>query len=338
MSHDRSLVVAAGDLFENDYDADADTLTAVLVTDAAHGTLSLASDGGFTYTPDAGFTGDDTFTYTADDAADDVAATQTATVTIHVTNETPWANDQQFFALHDAALNIATPELLDYAGDYDDDALTAAAVTDPLHGALTLNADGTFSYTPDAGFTGTDSFTYQVSDSLAASTPVTVTLTVYDNAPIAAGDAYDVTHDQTLAIAAAGGLLANDFDSDSDALTASVTVAPAHGSLTLNADGSFSYTPAAGYLGPDTFTYASRRRRAVHAHDREPQRGEQRAGGRGRHVWRGRRRRPDPRRRGGRAGQRHGRRRRLLIGEPADRRGPRHALAVVRRQFHVHAR
>ncbi len=80
-------------------------------------------------------------------------------------------------------------------------------------------------------------------------------LTVPDNAPAATDDSYDTGEDQTLTVDAVNGVLANDNDADLDTLTAVKVSDPAHGTLTLNADGSFTYIPDAGYVGTDSFTY-----------------------------------------------------------------------------------
>ncbi len=99
--------------------------------------------------------------------------------------------------------------------DADGDSLTAMVATGPAHGALTLNADGSFSYTPDANYHGADSFTYRANDGVADSAEATVTLTInpVNDAPVASGDAYTTDEDTALVIAAAG-LLGNDSDVD----------------------------------------------------------------------------------------------------------------------------
>src|SRR5207248_5846022 len=84
---------------------------------------------------------------------------------------------------------------------------------------------------------------------------VTDTATVADSAPVAQGDAYTTAQGTPLSVAVAQGVLANDSDVDGDALTAQLVSGPAHGSLALNGDGSFTYTPDAPYSGPDSFTY-----------------------------------------------------------------------------------
>ena len=171
---DAALTVAAPGVLGNDVDGDGDTLTAVLDSDVSDGTLALSADGSFTYTPDTGFTGTDSFTYHANDGTDD---SNVATVTITV-NAAPVAADDAYTVDQDTMLAAAAPGVLDNDSDADGDALTAVLDTDVSNGTLILNADGSFDYTPDAGFTGTDSFTYHANDGTDDSNVATVTITV----------------------------------------------------------------------------------------------------------------------------------------------------------------
>jgi VCBS repeat-containing protein len=153
-------------------------------------------------------------------------------------------------------LTVAAPGVLGNDADPDGDPLTAVLVTGPSHGSLTLNANGSFSYTPAADFAGSDSFTYRASDGSLNSNPVTVTITVTatNDTPAGVADAYTTAEDTVLTVPAPG-VLGNDSDPDSDPLTAVLVTGPSHGSLTLNANGSFSYTPAADFAGSDSFSY-----------------------------------------------------------------------------------
>src|SRR6185437_3149499 len=90
-------------------------------------------------------------------------------------------------------------------------------------------------------------------DSVPAS--VQITAGSANQAPVAVGDSYSVAQDATLVVGAANGVLANDSDADGNALIAALDTNVAHGTLTLNTDGSFTYTPAAGYSGGDSFSY-----------------------------------------------------------------------------------
>ena len=123
----------------------------------------------------------------------------------------------------------------------------------PSSGSLALAPNGTFIYTPDPGFTGTDTFTYSASDGTLSGS-ATVTISISNVAPVATDDSASVSHDRTLNVPAPG-VLANDTDANGDSLTAVLETGPAHGSLTLDPDGSYQYVPVAGYVGPDSFTY-----------------------------------------------------------------------------------
>ncbi|QIB64750.1 tandem-95 repeat protein [Kineobactrum salinum] len=147
--------------------------------------------------------------------------------------------------------NYAGQNVLANDSDADGDSLTAVLVGSPQNGSLVLNASGSFSYTPNEGFAGEDSFTYRASDGQAQSNVATVTLTVAEpenRAPQAVADDFGSDF-------AGANVLANDSDPDGDSLTAILVNSTSNGSLQLNADGSFSYTPNTGYVGPDSFSY-----------------------------------------------------------------------------------
>ena len=192
----------------------------------------------------------------------DVNGNTTSTaVTINLTNvneAAPVAFTDTYTVAQDRTLTVdAATGLLKNDTDADGDTLTALVVTNPTNGSLTLNSNGSFVYVPNTGFRGTDSFTYQASDGSRTSNIATVTLNVSaDNtAPAPSNDVYFATQDTTLTINAATGVLANDDDADDDPLTATLVQTVAHGQLTFNNDGSFSYAPSAGFTGVDTFTY-----------------------------------------------------------------------------------
>src|SRR5262249_31559572 len=109
---------------------------------------------------------------------------------------------------------------------------------------------------PAADYNGPDSFTYRANDGTLNSNVATVAITVnpVNDAPVAGNDGYSTNEDTALTVAAPG-VLGNDSDADGDPLAAQRVSGPAHGTLTLNADGSFTYTPAAGFSGTDAFTY-----------------------------------------------------------------------------------
>jgi large repetitive protein len=262
-AEDSPLVGTPGVLV-NDTDVDGPTLTAVLIAAPTHGTLVLNADGSFTYTPNADFNGTDFFTYRASDGFTGPSTggpnthNSVARVTITVTpvNDAPVTASDGYTIDEDAPLTVPAGGVLVNDSDADGDTLTAVLVSSPSHGTLAQNADGSFEYTPDADFNGTDSFTYKANDGQAdgAETMVTITVNAVNDAPAAQGDSFTTDEDVPLIIAASG-VLANDSDVDGDTLSAILVDGPAHGSLALNSDGSFSYAPDANFNGTDSFTY-----------------------------------------------------------------------------------
>lgn len=119
-----------------------------------------------------------------------------------------------------------------------------------------MNADGTFGVSPEAGFGGTDSFTYRLSDGTDTVDGGTVTFTVVGvNRALAVADAYSLNVNSPLAVDAAFGILANDIEPDGDTMLPTVVDQPIHGTLLLAGDGTFQYTPEADYVGSDSFSY-----------------------------------------------------------------------------------
>ena len=252
---DAALIVAATGVFANDSDVDGDPLTAALVSGPTHGSLALNANGAFTYTPVANYNGPDSFSYKVNDGAAD---SNVATVAITVTsvNDAPVAANDSYTTPEDTALSVAAAGALGNDSDVDGDLLTAALAIGPSHGSLTLNANGSFTYTPVANYNGPDQFSYKANDGTVDSNTATVAITVtsVNDAPVAAGDSYATPEDTALIVPAAG-VLANDSDVDGDPLAAALVSGPSHGSLTLNQNGSFTYTPGANYNGPDSFSY-----------------------------------------------------------------------------------
>ena len=254
-NEDTPLTITAPGVLDNDTDADLEPLTAVLVTGPSNGGLTLNSDGSFTYTPNADYVGDDNFTYHANDGTTN-SNDATVTLTVNAVNSAPVAVNDSYSTNEDTPLTIAAPGVLDNDTDADLEPLTAVLVTGPPNGGLTLNSDGSFTYTPTADYNGSDSFTYHANDGTTDSNDATVAITIneVEDAPVAIDDSYTTDEDTPLTIAAPG-VLANDTDVDGETLTAVVDAGPTNGTLTLNADGSFTYTPTANYSGGDSFTY-----------------------------------------------------------------------------------
>ena len=242
---------ATGNVLTNDTDADGDTLSASLDTGPSKGTLVFSSDGSFTYTPNANVSGTDSFTYTADDGNGGTDSA-TVTITINPLADAPVAKDDTATTDEDKAVII---NVLANDSDADGDTLKVSSASAASDGTVTVNADGTITYDPDANFTGTDSFTYTITDgALTATAKVTITVTGVNDPPVAVDDKFTTAEDTKL-IVAAPGVLAGDTDADGDPLTASLATGPTNGTVTVNGDGSFTYTPNGNFNGPDSFTY-----------------------------------------------------------------------------------
>ena len=187
-----------------------------------------------------------------------VALGDTGTPVTPDTDTAPVANDDAYEAVAGTTLSVAAGAgVLANDADAEHDPLTAALVSGPSHGSLTLNGDGSFKFTPDSSFSGSDSFSYKVSDGTYSDTgTATITVDPAPNvAPVANDDTYTAMAGTTLDVPANAGVLANDTDANGDALTAILVNGPSHGLLTLNGDGSFSFTAAGDFSGNDSFTY-----------------------------------------------------------------------------------
>ena len=239
-----------GNVTDNDIDPDGDNLTVTIQSDVTNGTLTLNSDGSFTYVPDAGYFGTDSFEY----IVCDVEFCDTAIVVINVIelNTSPEGIDDTFSVNEDGILN-GDVSLNDFDADGDDLTFGPIGTIDTPNGSVTINADGTFTYTPDPNFNGTDTFNYTVCDDDDNCDVVTVTITVVpvNDGPQAEDDVYTIDEDIVLN----GDLSTNDIDIDGDNLVYTVLDGPDHGILVINPDGTFTYTPDEDYFGPDSFTY-----------------------------------------------------------------------------------
>jgi len=168
-------------------------------------------------------------------------------------NSPPVAQNDLYFTNEDTTLNVPAPGVLANDSDPENDPITAALVSGPSHGTLVLNADGSFTYTPDANYNGADSFTYRSNDGTADSGVATVNLTVnpVDNAPDAVDDSATTSTGTPVDI----DVLANDSDPDGDTLAVSSATHGTYGSTTVNPDNTITYTPQAGFRGVDVFDY-----------------------------------------------------------------------------------
>ena len=158
----------------------------------------------------------------------------------------------------DQLFNVENRGVLRNDYDPDGDALRAILVDDVAHGELVLNPDGTFSYTPNTNYFGTDQFTYQTTDGTNVSDPVPVVFDVIEvnDVPVAGGDRFALGYDaDVLVVSDEDGVLVNDVDEESEVLVARVVSEPAYGTVELRASGGFTYTPNELFDLEDSFQY-----------------------------------------------------------------------------------
>jgi hypothetical protein len=171
VSHDHTLSVAAPGVLGNDLNL-LGSSTAVLQSGVAHGSLTLRSNGSFTYQPDTGYVGSDSFRYKPNGLL-----STAATVRITVTNAAPVARADSY-TWGGGTLTVAAPGVLANDTDADGDSLTAELVGGGVSGSLDLDPNGGFQLKPGGGFGSSGSFQYRVSDGRIWSPAVTVTLTI----------------------------------------------------------------------------------------------------------------------------------------------------------------
>jgi VCBS repeat-containing protein len=255
VKYNTTKVVISPGVLLNDSDPDGDSISIIQTSSPLHGAVTLDQDGAFSYIPEKGYYGVDSFKYKISDGSSE---SNEAVVTFTIINTPPKPVNDKYSTPQDVTLTIPAPGVLDNDINKENDSLTATLVSSPASGSLTLNGDGSFSYIPVAGFTGDVTFSYNVSDGITTSSDGVVTITVSTSGvnipPTSCDDEYDVT-EGTLFTLAAPGVLLNDSDANGDSLHAVLSHYPSHGVLVLNSDGSLTYTPVSGYTGNDFFTY-----------------------------------------------------------------------------------
>ena len=231
-------------------DVDGDSLSFAKGSDPTHGSVVVNADGTFTYTPSANYNGADSFTVTVSDGQ---GGTTTSTVSVGITavNDAPTTANVTVSTSEDTPISGTV-----VASDVDGDSLNFAKGSDPTHGSVVVNADGTFTYTPSANYNGADSFTVTVSDGQGGTTTSTVSvgITAVNDAPTTSVVTLAASPEDTAHTITAADLLGKAADTDGDALNVS-GVSVDHGSVTANADGTWTYTPDTNFNGQVSFSY-----------------------------------------------------------------------------------
>lgn len=227
-------------------DPDGVSLSYTVVTQPANGVLTGTAPA-LTYTPNTDINGNDSFTFLVNDGVHD-SAPVTVSIVVNGVNDAPTANSQSTSTNENTAASINLT-----GSDPDGDSLAYTVVSQPANGVLSGTAPA-LTYMPNAGYNGSDSFTFMVNDGNLESTPATVSITVNgvnsggNNAPAANPQSITTEEDTAAVISLTGS------DPDGDSLTYTVVNEPANGELSGTAP-ALTYTPYAGYNGSDSFTF-----------------------------------------------------------------------------------
>ncbi|WP_018620615.1 Ig-like domain-containing protein [Spirosoma luteum] len=255
-----TVSVLAND-FTNGQPASTTNVTITLTTPPATGTATVNANGTIGFIPAAGFTGPVSFTYTICDIAQpSVCASAAVSLTVNPVPAVLTANPDALTLT--AGVTTTIPVLANDTRNGQPASSTNVTVTLttlPATGTATVNANGTISFIPAAGFTGPVSFTYTICDiaqtSVCTSAAVSLTVNPVPAVLTANPDALTLT----AGVAATIPVLVNDFNNGQPAsitnVTVTLTTPPATGTATVNANGTISFIPAAGFTGPVSFTY-----------------------------------------------------------------------------------
>ena len=239
--------VLDGTVATNDSTTSGGKLVYEKASDPTNGTLIFNADGTYTYTPNANFNGTDSFTYTVKDPASGEESTQTVTITVDPVNDDPVAGKDDKITPEDQPVSGKVP-----VTDVDGDKLTYTLGEPPKNGEVTINPDGSYTYTPDPNFNGEDSFIVTVDDGNGGVVEVPIKVTVTPVQDLTGqDDTATVKEDEVLD----GTVATNDSTTSGGKLVYEKASDPTNGTLIFNADGTYTYTPNENFNGTDSFTY-----------------------------------------------------------------------------------
>ncbi|NOU62088.1 Ig-like domain-containing protein, partial [Marinifilum caeruleilacunae] len=239
----------SGNVFDNDERLVDIPVVISANTNPTHGSLVIHSDGAFTYTPNKGYFGNDSFEYTLMDVDGDVS-TATVYIIVDPLDYDPIANDD-FDTINEE--EISTGDLFANDEDFINDPVVVISNTEPSHGTVDVNADGTYVYRPNVDFYGIDTFTYTLQDSDGDTDTATVTITVnpVNDLPVAIDDVNITTEDTEIG----GNVLTNDTNLGDAPVYVVDFTDPENGTALVVGDGNYTYMPDDNFNGIDHFTY-----------------------------------------------------------------------------------
>ena len=236
------------DVLSNDSDIDGDSLNLKSIDVAPQNGSAKIVNSKIEYTPNSGFSGEDTLEYSIDDGS---SKTSSAKVTITVKqkpNSAPDAKDDSADIKEDTKTTI---DVLNNDSDKDGDTLSIKSTTTPQHGSAIIK-NNKIEYTPNQNYNGKDSFKYTIDDGNGnkAFANVNINISPVNDIPVASNDKASLNEDSSILI----DVLSNDKDIDGDNLSIKITSKPQNGSVVLE-NGKVKYTPKANYNGYDSFKY-----------------------------------------------------------------------------------
>ncbi|MES2628459.1 MAG: Ig-like domain-containing protein [Bacteroidota bacterium] len=171
-------------------------------------------------------------------------------------NVPPVAQDDFYSIPQDVVLNVPSPGVMANDSDANGDVLTVTIVSPPAMGVITMNSSGSFTYVPNALYSGPDMVVYRVTDPDGASATATVFISIQhvNQAPVANDDSFMAVAGQLMSIPPPA-VLFNDYDADGDVITPILVQSPLFGTLSLSASGGMEYLPNGGFTGYDSALY-----------------------------------------------------------------------------------
>ncbi len=249
----------SGNLASNDIRSGDGGNTWMVDTNPGNGSVTINPDGTFTYTPDTDFSGTDSFTYKLCDVDGDCVS-ETVEITVSPVNDNPVAVDDYIATNEDTPVNIPLVDNDNFGGDGPSTSVITI-VSPPSNGQAVVNNNGTpndptddfVEYTPNPDFNGSDNFVYEICDANEDCDQgnVIVNVNPVGDSPLAVEDAETMDEDGILY----GNVSTNDTRSGDGGNIWTVVTNPSHGTVIMNPDGSYIYTPEENYNGPDSFTY-----------------------------------------------------------------------------------
>ena len=226
-----------------------DTLTVSITSGPQYGALVRQADGSYIYRPAANYNGNDAVTFEVNDGT--LATSSTLALVVNAVNDAP------VIAPRTLTLDEDGEQIVDFLAGVSDvdgiDTLTVNIASGPQHGALELQADGSYVHRPAANYNGNDAVTFEVSDGImATSSTLALVVNAVNDAPVIAPRTLTLEEDGEIAINFLTGV--SDVDTG-DTLTVSITSGPQHGSLEMQIDGSYIYRPSGDYNGNDAISF-----------------------------------------------------------------------------------